>query len=158
MEHIEHTHCSAEQQTCTRGLSFVPNITISVGGYSTLATQPYLSKVSYPTKYIILTFSFQENDEYAGACRRKKTHGRQSLALPDTVYSQEREQPYFSINSGLLVGTQSSSRPCILSRYTGRERGGANAYVCSILLHSNGHLSSKMTAGRTRPVLTLYAF
>ena len=50
-----------------------------------------------------------------------KTQGRKSLALPDTVHSQEIEQPYFNINSGLLVSTQRSLRPCILFRYT-RER------------------------------------
>ena len=37
------------------------------------------------------------------------------------VHSQEIKQPYFNINRGLLVSMQSSSRSCILFRYT-RER------------------------------------
>ena len=50
-------------------------------------------------------------------------HHRQSLALTDTVHSQEIEQPYVNINSGLLVRLQSSLNLCILFSYTGeRER------------------------------------
>ena len=103
------------------------------------------------------TFSFWRNDEYPGACRWKKVHARKSLALPGMVQSQEREQPYFNTNSGLLVSTQSSLKPSYsVTMYTGeREKGDANAHVSSILLYLIGHLPTTMTAGRMQPVLTL---
>ena len=46
------------------------------------------TSVKHATRRSILTFSFQENNEYAGACRQKKTRGRQSLALPDMGHIQ----------------------------------------------------------------------
>ena len=76
------------------------------------------TSAKHATRRSILTFSFQENDEYAGACRWKKMHSKQNLVLPNTVHSQESEQLYFSINTVLLVNTQSSYRPCILFRNT----------------------------------------
>ena len=89
--HIEHAHCYREQQTHIHASTHLPNITSPVRGYCILTMQPYHCEVCYPTKYIRLTVCspFQGNDEYAWACRWKKTHGRQSLALPDTVHSQE---------------------------------------------------------------------
>ena len=134
-----------------------------VGDYSTLTMQPYLSKLCYPTKDRTLTFLFQGNDEYAGARRQKKIHGRQSLALPDAVHNQDIEQPYFNINSNLLVSTQSSARPCILFCYKRDrdwERGanrGANVY-CSIFPYSICHLPRWQTVGRTQPVLSISFF
>ena len=114
----------------------LPNITSPVGGYCTLAMQPYLCKVCWPMKYIILMFLLQANDEYAGACLLKKTHGRQSLALPDTVHNQEKEQPYFNINSDLLLSTQNSSRLCKLFRYMGdRERQCKLMYTFAVFCH-----------------------
>ena len=92
----------------THACALLPNITSPFGGYSTLAMHPYLCK--HATRRSILTLSFQRNDEYAGACWRKKTRDGQSLALPDTAHRQEREQLYFNIKRGLLVSTQSSQR------------------------------------------------
>ena len=79
---------------------------------------------------------------------RRHAHGRQILALQDTVHSQEREYADFDINRGLLVGTQSSLRPSY-SVTQEKARGSAN-----------GHLINQDDgiAGKTRPVLTLYAF
>ena len=45
--------------------------------------------VKHATRRSILTFSFQRNDKYAGACRWKKTCGRQSLALLNVSHIQE---------------------------------------------------------------------
>ena len=133
----------AAKHTHTHACTLLPSIASPIGGYSTLAMQPYmyLCKVHLPTKYIILVFSFEGNSEYSGACQRKKMHRRQNLALPDMVHSQEMEQPYININSGMLVSTQSSLSLCTLFRYTGeKERGSGSAYFCSILPYSIGHL------------------
>ena len=76
---------------------------------------------------VILTFLFLGNGECTGACRWKKTHDRQSLALPDTVHSQEEEElPDFNINSSLLVSTQSSSGDYLILLHR-RERDSASA-------------------------------
>ena len=47
------------------------------------------TSVNHASRRSILTFSFQGNDKYAGACRQKKTRGRQSLALPDASHIQK---------------------------------------------------------------------
>ena len=142
-----HTHCYTEQQTLAHGWALLPNITSPIGGYSTLAVQPFLS-VKYATWWSTLTFSFEGKDEYAWSCWQKKTHGTQSLALLDMVHSQEREQADFNIRSGFLVSTQSSLRPTY-SNTLEKARGGGN-----------GHLNQPRwrTAGRKWLVLTLYPF
>ena len=93
-----YTHCCKNQQTHAHACALLPNITSPIGGYSTLATQPYLCKACYPTKHTYVLV--QWNDEYAGACRRTKTRGRQNLALPDACRIQEvalRDQASCSI-------------------------------------------------------------
>ena len=57
--------------------------------YSTLTMQPYFCKVWYLMS--TLMFSFEGSNKYTGFRWWKKTHNRQSLALPDKVHSQERE-------------------------------------------------------------------
>ena len=47
------------------------------------------TSVKHATWWSTLMFSFQGNDEYAGTCQRKKTCGRQSLALRDVGHIQE---------------------------------------------------------------------
>ena len=52
-----HTATKSSKHTHMHALSFLtllvplPNIISPFGGYSTLTTQPYLSKACYPTKY-----------------------------------------------------------------------------------------------------------
>ena len=77
-----HTARQSSKHTYMCVLSFLtllvllPNSARHVGGYSTLSMQPYLSKVCYSKKYVTLRCSFQKDNEYAGACQWKKTHGR----------------------------------------------------------------------------------
>ena len=106
LAHIAYTRCYKVQQTHAHACAL---LTLLVPLEATPHSLCYsaITSVKHATRRIILTFSFQGNDEYAGAYRRK-TRGRQSLALLDTVYSQEREQLYFNIKSGLLVSTQSA--------------------------------------------------
>ena len=42
------------------------------------------------TNELTLIFGSERKNEYPGGCRLKKVHGRESLALPHTVYRQER--------------------------------------------------------------------
>ena len=79
------------------------------------------TSVKYATWQSTLTFSFEGKD--------------------GTVHSQEREQADFNINSGLLVSTQSSSRP---SYFVTREkaRGGANGYLAN-QLQGDGRLEER---------------
>ena len=93
-----HTSCihiatKSSKHTHMRALSFLtllvplPNITSPVGGYSTLATQPYLCKACYLTKY---TYVLVPREWWVHwACWWKKTRSRQSLALRDMGHIQE---------------------------------------------------------------------
>ena len=81
----------------------------------------------------MLTFSFEGNDKYTGACRQKKC-GRQSLALPDASHIQEIAHPDHASYS------------------VTRERG------CTVdITHSQLH-RREVTRGREREAVQTYTF
>ena len=84
------------------------------------------TSVKHATRQSILTFLFQENDEYTGACRQKKTCGRQSLALPDVSHIQEiahRDHASCSVTR---------ERGCTGEKLHGREREAVQMHTFAL--------------------------
>ena len=90
MQSCKHTHVCA----------LLPKIPCPIGGYFTLATQPYLCEVWHPDKEILYGSEGMRNTlGLAG--------GRRHMVEKDWPYRawfqpREQEQPDFNINSGLL--------------------------------------------------------
>ena len=126
--HFAYTLLSRVANTHMPARSF-PTLLVPLEAIPHLLCTP--TSVSMVPNEVRVTSSLQGNYEYTGACWWKKAHThRQSLALLETIHSQEREQLDFSIDSGLLVGTQSSLRP---SGFVGH--GRQRWYKCIQLQH-----------------------
>ena len=132
--YITHTHFYAEQQKHAHACVLLPKIFISFGGYSTLATQPYLRKACYLTKQSLLSHSKGTMNTLGPANER---------CVVDKVW------PYWTqsttkrehITASCWSACRAHRDHCIVTQ----EKGGANIYNCSILLCLISHSPTKMT-------------